>query len=162
MTERAQAVLTLLRDRKIQFDIVEHDPVYTIDEMLRLNLPHAEAVAKNLFLRDDKKRNYYLLVVREEKKVDLKALKEKIVTRPLSFASEGDLNQLLGLTKGSVTPFGILNDEDRRVKVLIDQSFWESLIGVHPNENTATVWMQIADLAEILEEHGNSVEFVEI
>jgi len=162
MTERAQAVLTLLRDRKIQFDIVEHDPVYTIDEMLRLNLPHAEAVAKNLFLRDDKKRNYYLLVVREEKKVDLKALKEKIVTRPLSFASEGDLNQLLGLTKGSVTPFGILNDEDRRVKVLIDQSFWESLIGVHPNENTATVWMHIADLAEILEEHGNSVEFVEI
>ena len=162
MTERAQAVLTLLRDRKIQFDIVEHDTVYTIDEMLRLNLPHAEAVAKNLFLRDDKKRNYYLLVVREEKKVDLKALKEKIVTRPLSFASEGDLNQLLGLTKGSVTPFGILNDEDRRVKVLIDQSFWESLIGVHPNENTATVWMHIADLAEILEEHGNSVEFVEI
>lgn len=162
MTERAQAVLTLLRDRKIQFDIVEHDPVYTIDEMLRLNLPHAEAVAKNLFLRDDKKRNYYLLVVREEKKVDLKALKEKIVTRPLSFASEGDLNQLLGLTKGSVTPFGILNDEDSRVKVLIDQSFWESLIGVHPNENTATVWMHIADLAEILEEHGNSVEFVEI
>ena len=162
MTERAQAVLTLLGDRKIQFDIVEHDPVYTIDEMLRLNLPHAEAVAKNLFLRDDKKRNYYLLVVREEKKVDLKALKEKIVTRPLSFASEGDLNQLLGLTKGSVTPFGILNDEDRRVKVLIDQSFWESLIGVHPNENTATVWMHIADLAEILEEHGNSVEFVEI
>ena len=75
MTEQAQAVLTLLRERGIPFDVAEHVPVYTIEEMLSLHLPDAGSVAKNLFLRDDKRRNYYLLVIREEKTADLKALR---------------------------------------------------------------------------------------
>ena len=77
MTEQAQAVLTLLRERGIPFDVAEHVPVYTIEEMLSLHLPDAGSVAKNLFLRDDKRRNYYLLVIREEKTADLKALRER-------------------------------------------------------------------------------------
>ena len=162
MTEQAQSILDLLKDRDISFQVVEHNPVYTIDEMLQLNLPNPEAIAKNLFVRDDKKRNYYLIVAREEKRVELKSLRKKIDARPLTFASETDLNEILSLSRGAVSPFGILNDKEKKVKVILDQSFQDSLMGIHPNDNTATVWVHTADLAALLTEHGNSVEFVEI
>ncbi|MGM9536275.1 MAG: prolyl-tRNA synthetase associated domain-containing protein [Intestinibacter sp.] len=162
MTEQAQAVVKLLKDREIKFDIVEHNAVYTIDEMLELNLPNQDAIAKNLFIRDDKKKNYYLLVIREDKRVNLKSLRDKLGSRPLTFASENDLSKILGLTKGAVTPFGILNDEERKVKVIFDESFCETLIGVHPNDNTATVWLDSSDLIYIIEQHGNSIEFMEM
>lgn len=71
---------------------------------------------------------------------------------------------ILGLKAGSVTPFGILNDEKRRVKVFLDKSFLESpgLIGIHPNENTATLWLKVEDLIQIIEKHGNEVLMVSI
>ena len=162
MNEKVQEVFNLLNNMEINYRLIQHKAVYTIDEMLELDLPDADTVAKNLFLRDDKKHNYYLLVVRQEKKVELKTLKEKIGSRPLSFASENDLNAILGLSKGSVTPLGIINDEDRKVKVIIDKTFNESIIGIHPNENIATIFMNIADLVKIIKQHGNSVEFLEI
>ena len=75
-----------------------------------------------------------------------------------------DLMEMLGVAPGSVSPFGILNDEERKVTVFLDRDFWEDagLIGVHPNENTATVWLQAEEMAEILREHGNVVEKVEL
>ena len=162
MTEQAQAVLTLLRERGIPFDVAEHVPVYTIEELLALHLPDAGSVAKNLFLRDDKRWNYYLLVIREEKTADLKVLRERIGARPLSFASENDLERFLKVPKGSVTPFGVLNDQERKVRVIFDASFRGSHIGVHPNDNTATVWLRTEDLTALLEEHGNAVSFAEL
>ena len=162
MRDKVQEICDLLNNKEIEFKLIQHKAVYTIDEMQELNLPDADAVAKNLFVRDDKKHNYYLLVVRQEKKVELKTLEEKICSRRLTFASENDLNSILGLSKGSVTPLGIINDEERKVKVILDKTFNKSLIGIHPNENIATIWMNAADLVNIIKQHGNSVEFVEI
>lgn len=162
METEKQAIIELLNHLKITYECVLHQAVFTIDEMDKLNLPKAEVVAKNLFLRDDKKQNYYLVSAHEEKRVDLKALREKITSRPLSFATEEDLNTILGLQKGAVTPFGILNDQERKVKVLIDTVFSDGLIGVHPNVNTATVWLKTTDLIKIIRQHGNPVELVEL
>ena len=85
-------------------------------------------------------------------------------TRPLSFAPESELLRILGLTAGSVTPFGILNDAKREVKVFLDEDFFKApgLIGVHPNDNTATVWLKAKDLAGIIQEHGNELYLVQI
>lgn len=162
MTEKTQEVCTLLNRMEIPYKLVQHEAVYTIDDLLELNLPDADAVAKNLFVRDDKKRIYYLLAVRQEKKVELKSLKNRIGSRPLSFASEDDLHAILGLPKGSVTPLGIINDEAHKVKVILDSAFAGSVIGVHPNENTATVFLDTDDLVKIIRQCGNFVEFVEI
>ncbi|MDE6973568.1 MAG: hypothetical protein K2P07_04545 [Lachnospiraceae bacterium] len=84
--------------------------------------------------------------------------------RPLSFASESDLMDIMGLTAGSVTPLGILNDETRKVKVFLDRDFLEmsGIIGVHPNDNTATIWLKTEDLANIIQEHGNEIEVVSV
>lgn len=162
MTDQIKTVLNVLEENGIAFDIIRHAPVYTIDEIQKLMMPHMNAVAKNLFIRDDKKRNYYIIVMRKDKKADLKSLRQKIGSRPLTFASESDLNRILNLTKGSVTPFGILNDEERIVQVIIDKSFQNDLIGVHPNDNTATVYLETSALISVIRLHGNSAMFVEI
>lgn len=103
--ESKQEIIDLLNTKNIEYEVISHKAVFTIDEMLALNLPKAELVAKNLFVRDDKKQNYFLFVVREEKMVNLKQMRERIDSRPLSFASESDLYKYLSLSKGSVTPF---------------------------------------------------------
>lgn len=157
-----QAVLKLLDEAKISYQLVEHEAVYTIDEMKKLNLPRADCIAKNLFVRDDKKKHFYLISVQEEKQIDLKKLREIIGSRRLSFASEKDLQEIMGLEKGSVTPFGVLNDDNKSVKVFIDERFNNRLIGIHPNENTMTVWLKTEDLVELLKSHGSSVAMINL
>ena len=157
-----EEVLSLLRSRGIGFEEMHHPPVYTIDEMLALDMPDQEHIAKNLFLRDDKKRNYYLVVSREDRKVDLKALREVLGSRPLSMASENDLWEFLKLRKGAVTPFGVLNDPERRVSVTIDSFFLGSVLGIHPNDNTCTVWIGSDDLVSVIGDSCRSLEFREL
>ena len=159
-----QEIYEYLKSRKIWHEITEHKAVYNMEELSDVALPYPEADAKNLFVRDDKKRNYYLITVKGDKRVDLNEFRQKHQTRRLSFASERDLMDLLGLIPGAVTPLGLLNDEACRVQFFLDQAFEDApgLIGVHPNDNTATVWMKTGDLVRIIEEHGNSVEFIQI
>ena len=157
-------VYNYLNGRNIWYEITEHEAVYHMAEISAVMLPYPEADAKNLFVRDDKKRNYYLITVKGDKRVDLKEIKRKNNTRPLSFASEDDLKTIMGLIPGAVTPLGILNDTDCKVQVFIDKEFMDEsgLIGVHPNENTATVWLRTEDLMSIIKEHGNELRLVEI
>ena len=85
-------------------------------------------------------------------------------TRPLSFVSEQDLMSIMNLTAGSVTPFGLLNDKELKVKFYLDKDFLndKQIIGIHPNDNTATVWLKVLDLIDIIKEHGNQVNIVEL
>lgn len=154
----------LLKSNGINFEVTEHKAVYNMEELSQIDIPYPECDAKNLFVRDDKKRNYYLITVKGDKRVDLKNFRRENQTRPLSFASENDLLNILGLTPGSVTPLGILNDKENRVKVFLDKDFCEApgLIGVRPNDNTATVWINVNDLLKIIKEHGNEIEVVQV
>ena len=92
------AVYRLLTERGIWHEITEHPAVYNMEEMAAVDLPYPEADGKNLFVRDDKKRQYYLITVRGDKRVDLKAFRQANGTRPLSFASAEDLQAKLGLS----------------------------------------------------------------
>lgn len=158
-----EKVYSLLDKMQISYQVTRHPPVYTIEEMVSVDIKYPDNVVKNLFLRDDKKRNYYLVVMDKDKKVDLKELKGKLGSRPLRFASEEDLLKYLGLTKGAVTPFGVINDAEKVVVVVIDNqlSAYE-FIGIHPNANTATVWIAVPDLVKVVESQGNPVLFTDI
>ena len=90
-----EEVYLKLKELNIEYLKIDHIPIYTIDEANGLDIENKEYIAKNLFLRDDKKRNYYLLVVKSSKKIDLNDLKNKINSRRLSFASEIDLEKYL-------------------------------------------------------------------
>ena len=156
-------IYDFLREKGISYEVTEHKAVYNMEELADVELPHPEADAKNLFVRDDKKRNYYLITVKGNKRVDLKEFRRENGTRPLTFASESELADILALEAGSVTPLGVLNDEERKVSVFIDDELCESgLVGVHPCENTATVWLKTDDLFRIIKEHGNPVFAVKI
>ena len=154
-----QQIYDYLQENSIWHEITEHKAVYNMAELAEVPCPYPEADAKNLFVRDDKKQNYYLITVKGEKRVNLKAFRKAQGTRNLSFASAEDLMERLGLIPGAVTPLGVLNDETRSVKVFLDQDFLQEpgLVGVHPNDNTATVWLKTEDLIRIIREHGNEV-----
>lgn len=155
-----QELYQFLGQQNIKYFVIEHQPVYTIADAAQLLLPHPEAAAKNLFLRDDKKQNYYLLTVRDALTIDLKHVQQQIGSRRLSFASEEDLAHILNLKKGAVTPFGVLNDNTCTVQVYIDVYFKYKMIAVHPNENDATVFLQTEELMELLSTHGNRVSYI--
>ena len=163
MEQVRQKVFDHLEKMGIPYEVMQHPAVYTIDEMNELGIGAQGEVLKNLFLRDDKKKRFFLVVLRNDKKANLDELHTKLGSRKLSFASEEYLSRYLGLEKGSVSPFGILNDDDRAVEVVVDKDLLSlARIGVHPNENTATVWISFQDLQRVIQEHGNDVIPIEI
>lgn len=151
-----------LEERKISYEVTEHPAVFNMEECRKIALPYPEWEAKNLFVRDDKKQNYYLITVAGDRRVDLKEFRRSHALRPLSFASAEELQSILALTPGSVSPLGLLNDSDRRVHFYLDATFRGNRIGVHPNDNTATVWMSADDLMLLIREHGNGAEYTEV
>lgn len=151
-----------LTGKGISYEVTEHGAVYNMEDLAAMDLPYPDSDAKNLFVRDDKKRNYYLITVKVEKRVNLKEFRKAHGLRNLSFALPDDLMAIMGLIPGAVTPLGLLNDEEKKVIFYLDQELEDSLIGVHPNDNTATVWMQSKDLMMLLKEHGTEVHVVEI
>ncbi|MBQ6583301.1 MAG: prolyl-tRNA synthetase associated domain-containing protein [Mogibacterium sp.] len=155
-----QQVYDLLNEKGIPYKAIEHEAVYTMEGVAALDLPEEGNIAKNLFLRDGKKKNYFIIVVAGEERMNLKALGEQLGVRGLSFAPEKYMEEYLGLTPGAVSPLGVLNDQEHRVKVYVDERFRGGVIAVHPNENTASIWLDAEDLVRLLLETGTAVEYI--
>lgn len=159
MANDKNGVLALLESAAIKYEVTEHRPIYTVEEGEALKLPHPEAIARTLFLCDDKHQNFWLVTLPKDKKLDLKVLRAQLGSRRLTFASAEELDAMLNLPPGSVTPLGALNDAEGRVPVIIDSAFKESLIGVPLLTNTATIWLNGADLALMLTQQGHKVNW---
>ena len=157
-----QETYDYLTAQGVGYEITEHEAVFNMAELDSIALPYPDCDAKNLFVRDDKKRNYYLITVKGDKRVDLKDFRKEHGLRPLSFASADELMAVMSLIPGAVTPLGILNDEERKVIFYFDKAFLGGLAGVHPNDNTATVWMKAEELVDLIKKHGNAVNVVEL
>lgn len=155
-------IYKFIKEKNIWYEITEHKAAFNMEDLAQINLPYPEYDAKNLFVRDEKKENYYLITIKSHKRVDLKDFRTKYNTKRLSFASESDLFDILNLVSGSVSPLGLLNDKDLKVTFYLDEEFTKdkALIGVHPNENTATIWLKTKDLIDIIKEHGNAINIV--
>lgn len=159
-----EEIYKLIKEKGYWHEITEHKAVFTMDEVNDIYVPYPEYDAKNLFVRDDKKRNYYLITVKGNKKVDLKEFRKNNNTRPLTFASENDLMTILNLIPGSVTPLGLLNDQELKVSFYLDKEFLtgKEIIGLHPNDNTATIWLKVEDLITLIKDHGNEVTIINL
>lgn len=155
--------LRYLDQHQINYEKIDHPAIYNMEDLAQLHLPHPEADAKNLFIRDDQKKHYYLLTVKGNKKVNLQQFRQKFGTRRLTFASPEDMKNMLQLEPGSVTPLGLLNDQSKQIPLFLDSYFIEQpLIAVHPNENTATIWLKSMDLIDLIKKHGNPVQITEM
>ena len=159
-----EEVYNFIKNKNIWYEITEHEAVYNMEELSNINLPYKGRDAKNIFVRDDKKKNYYLITIKGNKRINLKEFKKKYNTRNLTFASPEDLKNILNLTPGSVSPLGLLNDKEHKVIFYIDKELLNDngIIGVHPNDNTATIWLKSNDLIDIIKEHKNLVNIVEL
>ena len=156
-----QELLDLLKEKNIKYEIYNHAPMFTIEDSLSMNIP--EGLVKNIFLRNDNGKKHYLIVMQKEKTADLKKVRSEIQSSRLSFASEERLEKCLKLKKGSVTPLGVINDSVNAVEVFFDKDIKEmKKIGVHPLENTATIFLTPQDLIKFVEETGHKVQFIDI
>ncbi len=155
-------VLERLKNLNINYKIVEHTPVYTIDEMDELgDIFDGAKICKNLFVRDQKGKKHFLIVVPEEKRVPLADVSSKIGSTKLSFASEERLMKYLKLTPGAVTPLAVINDENSEVEVILDEELKnEKILGVHPCENTATILLTIQDLEKYINSCNNKYRYI--
>lgn len=151
MENQKQRVYDALDQLKIKYEVVEHEPVHTMEDMDRLGLPAKGTLCKNLFLRDAKGKRHFLVTCDEKKTVDLKTLGRQLGAGNLSFASEDRLEKYLGLKQGSVSPFGLMNDMEHAVEFFIDKDLSRcKSLGIHPLENTATVFLSFKDLDKFL------------
>ena len=151
-----ERLLAILDELGIEAMTHAHSPVFTVEEAkaLRGSLPGFHI--KNLFLRN-KKEEMWLIVVGEDKPIDLKALGERLGAGRLSFGSAERLMRYLGVHPGSVTPFAIVNDMERQVQVVIDQDLiGDGLVNCHPLVNDQTTALKSTDLLRFLEAMGHA------
>ena len=158
MERREETVYEALAGLGIPFVRREHPPVFTVQEALVHWSGIEGAHCKNLFLRNKKGDHHYLLIAEFLKTVDLRAVAKALRDDRLSFASDERLERCLGLNPGEVSPFGLLQDADRRVTVVLDEglALWEK-VNFHPNVNTATLTISYADFRRFLAARGNRV-----
>jgi Ala-tRNA(Pro) deacylase len=163
VTPQEQRVRETLDSLGILFTRHEHPPVATASEAEQHWAGIEATHCKNLFLRNQKGSRHYLVVLKHPKRADLRLLADQIGDGKLSFASPERLMTHLGLTPGSVSPFGLINDASHEVRVFLDRDLKAATrISFHPNINTVTLTLTFADFERFLATCGNPVQYVTI
>ena len=163
MTSQEAQVREALAALAISFERYEHPPVATALEADEHWSGIDAAHCKNLFLRNQKGNRHYLVIVKHPKRADLRGVADQIGDGKLSFASPERLLTHLGVTPGSVSPFGLINDASHDVRVFLDADLKAAKrISFHPNINTVTVVLAFADFERFLAARGNPVRYVTV
>ncbi len=158
-----ETVLETLNKLGITYDIYEHPPVPTIEEAKKhwkgINATHC----KNLFFRNHKGNRHYLVILEHSQALDIHDLEKRLKQGKISFASDQRMKKYLGLTPGSVSIFGLINDKENHVHVFLDENLRKSVrISFHPNINTASLIISHDDFERFLEWSGNSYEYLKL
>lgn len=150
----AEIVYKRLRDLNIEFQCVTHKPVFTVAD---IDFEIRGSQVKNLLLKSSKKQSarFYLLILPEHVKVDLKKIAALLGEKRLSFASENQLHDIFGLQLGAVGPLALPENTNGRLQVLIHDSINRfDAIGFHPNKNDETLVLAFSDLVKLLDSIG--------
>ena len=160
---QAEPLYALFREHEIELDVVEHPAVFTCEEAERW-VPDVEGLpTKNLFLRDRKGERHFLVVVGDEKSVDLKALSQVLGCSKLSLGSADRLQRCLGVSPGSVTLLALMNDSEKQVELILDRPMYEAAsLRCHPLVNTATVSLKREQLETFLGVTGHRIRVAEV
>lgn len=146
----------------IKFDKFEHPPLDTIEIALEYWKDIDSYHCKNLFFRNHKGKKHYLVIIKDTTPFSIHSLEKKLKQGKLSFASEKRLMKYLGVKPGSVSPFGLINDEEHHVHLFIDQQLQNAnKISFHPNDNTASIVIDYVDFIKYLDSMGNTYEFID-
>lgn len=146
----------------ISTSTVEHPPVFTVEDARLVHGDIPGGHCKNLFCKDEK-GVLWLIVALEDARIDLKAAKDKIGSKRLTFGKPELLLEILGVTPGSVTPFGLINDQGHLTNVILDEAMMKhGLLNFHPLSNDATTTISSADLVRFIEATGHHPRIVAV
>jgi Ala-tRNA(Pro) deacylase len=162
MTQK-EIVLQTLEFLNIPYKLYDHPPSPTIDEAMKYWKDIDARHCKNLFFRNHKGNRHYLVILEHTSVLNIHELEKKLKQGKISFASDARMLRYLGLTPGSVSIFGLINDTENHVHVFLDKKLQTSeRISFHPNINTASVVISFSDFEKFLKWKGNSFEYIEI
>lgn len=155
-------ILNLLEQRNVAYQLIHHPAVYTAEEADRYVTDYDFARAKNLFLQNS--HGFFLVMVNDDQRLDMRLLRKQLATTRLSFAKPPALETQLGIHPGAVSPFSLINDRHHQVTFVISQQLLDTnqLIGCHPNDNTQTVILSFTDLIKIIRQWGNPIKIVNL
>ncbi len=150
----------LLNNQKIDYKVYNHPPLYSVRDSINMRGIIEGAHTKNLFLKN-KKNKFFLFSCLENTVINLKLLKKNLKVGNLSFAGENYLKEILLLSPGSVSPFGLLNDNENRVDFYLDQKLTShEVINFHPLENTSTISLSLKKFIYFMSMHKKLVKFI--
>jgi Ala-tRNA(Pro) deacylase len=154
-----QEVIDFLDNLGVQYTLVNHPAMFTVADAAKLS--NEMKPIKNLLLQEDGGDKKFLIVMDGAAKLDLKLLRDKLGSKRLRFANSDTLNNIFGVTPGSVSIFGFLHPNSKGVKVVIDNKlFGEKELSFHPNENTSTVIFSTDSFIPILDDLGCDYQFL--
>lgn len=151
-------ILKVLDNLNIKYNLAEHEAVYTCEQAQIVKSLIKGTGCKNLFLYN--KTDYYLIVLPDDKKADMKVIAKQIGSKRLSFCSEQKLRDILKLKPGSVTPLGIINDTENVVTLVIDSELKGSTLLFHPNTNNKTISICFDDFIKFIEAQKHRYIFI--
>ncbi len=162
-SEKIKKVLAFLDERGFVYDWYEHPEAPTIAIAKAHWRQDGSKHCKNLFFRNHKGNRHYLVVLDCERDLDIHDLEKRLHQGKLSFASPQRMEKYLGLQPGSVSPFGLINDTENHVHLFMDKNLKEEKsLSFHPNDNHATVVIEVDEFMRYLNAVGNSFEFIEL
>jgi Ala-tRNA(Pro) deacylase len=162
MPKSRAELFTFFQTLGISTSTVDHIPVFTVEDAKLVHADIPGGHCKNLFCKDEK-GVLWLIVALEDARIDLKAAKDKIGSKRLTFGKPELLLEILGLTPGSVTPFGLINDEQHLTNVILDEAMMKhSLLNFHPLSNDATTTISNTDLSRFIEATGHKPRVVAV
>jgi len=161
--EPSEALFQYLKNLDIAFVKHEHPPVHTIEEAWEYWQDIDAQHCKNLFFRNQKGNQHYLVVLPHDCQVPIKTIQERLQLGKLSFASERRLNKYMNLSQGAVSPFGLINDTENHIKVYIDKKIQHAKhVAFHPNDNEATISLSSQDFFHFMDQAGNTYAVKEL
>ena len=150
-------LLTMLSRQNIKFDVYEHPSLHTVEESKKLRGKIEGAHTKNLFLKN-KKNKFFLFSCQESTIIDLKQLRKALNLGNISFAEGLYLKNILGVKPGSVTPFGLINDQNNESKFFLDKKIlYQNKVNFHPLVNTSTVSLDTKDFLLFMKKNNKLV-----
>jgi len=155
-------IYSFLNTNNINYERFDHEAVFTCEQANELCPTMPGVSIKNLFLYDKRTEQHFLVIVPTGKSVDLKELKKVLHVPNLSFTSEERLLKYLGVTPGSVTILGLMNDTAHAVTVIFDTALKGQTLQCHPLVNTATLAIPFEDIKKFLAITGHEYQFIDI
>ena len=161
--DQYEKVKNQLDELGIEFDKVEHEPALTTDDADRFIEGKAGVRTKSMFLTDKKKRSWFLVIMDDVKRLDMKAFGELVETKGIKMASEESLMEKIMLPAGTVSVFGLINNAKHDIQVYFDEEIMsEEILTFHPNRNDITLFVKTPDVLKFLDNLGYEAHIVQL